>query len=101
MPFTAVSLGVLRNAAGGYPAAGLEIVGSADAHFVILLARTADAVGSPANDGVHTFVLEDGIIRVQTVSYTLQREVSNPNTPSMRAAVARAGRRPAARRPPA
>jgi hypothetical protein len=39
---------------------------------VISLAWTADAAGSRANDGVDTFVLEDGMIRVGTVSYTLK-----------------------------
>ena len=41
---------------------------------VILVAWTADAAGSRADDGVDTFVLRDGMIRVQTVYYTLQRK---------------------------
>lgn len=41
---------------------------------VLLLAWTADAAESRADDGVDTFVFQDGLIRVQTVYYTLQRK---------------------------
>ena len=41
---------------------------------VLLLAWTADAAGSRADDGVDTFMFQDGLIRVQTVYYTLQRK---------------------------
>jgi ketosteroid isomerase-like protein len=41
---------------------------------VLLLAWTADATGSRADDGVDTFVFQDGMIRAQTVYYTLQRK---------------------------
>ena len=41
---------------------------------VLLLAWTADAAKSRADDGVDTFVIQDGLIRVQTVHYTLQRK---------------------------
>ena len=42
---------------------------------VLLLAWTADAAGSRADDGVDTFVFQDGLIQVHTVYYTLQRKV--------------------------
>jgi ketosteroid isomerase-like protein len=45
-----------------------------NADGVVLLAWTADAAGSRAEDGVDTLVVEDGMIRAQTVSYTLQRK---------------------------
>ena len=57
------------------PDARWNIRKQTDADGVVLLAWTADAAGSRANDGVDTLVLEDGMIRVQTVSYTLQRKV--------------------------
>ena len=41
---------------------------------VLLVAWTADAAESRADDGVDTFVFQDGLIRVQTVYYTLQRK---------------------------
>lgn len=41
---------------------------------VLLLEWTADAAESRAVDGVDTFVFQDGLIRVQTVHYTLQRK---------------------------
>jgi ketosteroid isomerase-like protein len=44
-----------------------------NADGVVLLAWSAEAAGSRADDGVDTFVLDNGMIRAQTVSYTLQR----------------------------
>src|SRR5262249_27548163 len=41
---------------------------------VLLVAWTADTAESRADDGVDTFVFQDGLIRVQTVYYTLQRK---------------------------
>jgi ketosteroid isomerase-like protein len=45
-----------------------------NADGVVLLAWAADARGSRADDGVDTFVLDNGMIQAQTVSYTLQRK---------------------------
>jgi ketosteroid isomerase-like protein len=56
------------------PDAAWSVKKQTDADGVVMLEWTADAAGSRANDGVDTFVLEDGMIRVQTVRYTLQRK---------------------------
>jgi hypothetical protein len=39
---------------------------------VLLLEWAADAGATFADDGIDTFVFGDGLIRVQTVRYTLQ-----------------------------
>ena len=39
---------------------------------VLLLEWTADAAQTRVGDGIDTFVFRDGLIRVQTVRYTLQ-----------------------------
>jgi uncharacterized protein (TIGR02246 family) len=41
---------------------------------VLLLEWAADAAGTFVEDGIDTFVFRDGLIRVQTVRYTLQRK---------------------------
>jgi ketosteroid isomerase-like protein len=56
------------------PEARWSVRRQTDADGVILLAWTADAAGSQANDGVDTLVVDGGMIRAQTVSYTLQRK---------------------------
>jgi ketosteroid isomerase-like protein len=56
------------------PDARWNIRKQTDADGVVLLAWTADAAGARADDGVDTFVVEDGMIHAQTVSYTLQRK---------------------------
>jgi ketosteroid isomerase-like protein len=56
------------------PDAAWSVKKQTSADGVVMLEWTADAAGSRANDGVDTFVLEDGMIRVQTVCYTLQRK---------------------------
>jgi hypothetical protein len=40
---------------------------------ILLLEWTATSPGSRVEDGIDTFVVRDGLIRVQTVRYTLQR----------------------------
>ncbi|HUA42505.1 MAG TPA: nuclear transport factor 2 family protein [Streptosporangiaceae bacterium] len=55
------------------PGAAWGVTRQVDADGVVLLAWTADAAGSRADDGVDTFVVKDGMIRVQTVNYTLRR----------------------------
>jgi hypothetical protein len=40
---------------------------------VLFLEWAADAGATFADDGIDTFVFRDGLIRVQTVRYTLQR----------------------------
>ena len=40
---------------------------------VLLLEWKATSEGSKVEDGIDTFVFQDGLIRVQTVRYTLQR----------------------------
>jgi ketosteroid isomerase-like protein len=56
------------------PDASWSVKRQVNANGVVLLAWTADAAGSHADDGVDTFVIADGMIRAQTVSYTLQRK---------------------------
>jgi ketosteroid isomerase-like protein len=56
------------------PGATWSVKKQIKADGLVLLAWTADAAGSRADDGVDTFVLQDGMIRAQTVSYTLQRK---------------------------
>lgn len=56
------------------PGATFTAKGQVYGDDVLLLAWTADAAGSRADDGVDTFVFQDGLIRVHTVSYTLQRK---------------------------
>jgi len=41
---------------------------------VMFLEWTADAARTRVEDGIDTFVFRDGLIRVQTVRYTLQRK---------------------------
>src|SRR5215471_3616999 len=41
---------------------------------VLFLEWTADAAGTRVEDGIDTFVFRDGLIRVQTVRYTLQHK---------------------------
>ena len=41
---------------------------------VLFLEWAADAAESRADDGIDTFVFRDGLIRVQTIRYTLQRK---------------------------
>jgi ketosteroid isomerase-like protein len=41
---------------------------------VLFLEWTADAAGTKVEDGIDTFVFRDGLIRVQTVRYTLQHK---------------------------
>jgi hypothetical protein len=41
---------------------------------VLLLEWAADAAATRVEDGIDTFVFRDGLIRVQTVRYTLQRK---------------------------
>ena len=40
---------------------------------ILLLEWKATSAGSKVEDGIDTFVFRDGLIRVQTVRYTLQR----------------------------
>ena len=56
------------------PDATWSVKKQVNADGVVLLVWTADAAGSRAEDGVDTLVLQDGMIRAQTVSYTLQRK---------------------------
>lgn len=56
------------------PDATWSVKKQVNADGVVLLVWTADADGSRAEDGVDTLVLQDGMIRAQTVSYTLQRK---------------------------
>ncbi len=56
------------------PGAAWSVKRQVNADDVVLLAWTADAAGSRADDGVDTFVFQDGMIRAQTVNYTLQRK---------------------------
>ncbi len=41
---------------------------------VLFLEWTADSAATRADDGIDTFVFRDGMIRVQTVRYTVQRK---------------------------
>ena len=41
---------------------------------VLFLEWAADAAATLVEDGIDTFVFRDGLIRVQTVRYTLQRK---------------------------
>jgi hypothetical protein len=41
---------------------------------VLFLERAAEAAATFVEDGIDTFVFRDGLIRVQTVRYTLQRK---------------------------
>jgi hypothetical protein len=41
---------------------------------VLFLEWAADAAESRADDGIDTFMFRDGLIRVQTIRYTLQRK---------------------------
>jgi ketosteroid isomerase-like protein len=41
---------------------------------VLFLEWTADAAATRVEDGIDTFVFRDGLIRVQTLRYTLQRK---------------------------
>jgi hypothetical protein len=56
------------------PGATWSVKKQVNADGVVFLAWTADAAGSRAEDGVDTLVFQDGMIRAQTVSYTLQRK---------------------------
>jgi len=42
---------------------------------VLFLEWAADAVATFVDDGIDTFVFRDGLIRVQTLRYTLQRKI--------------------------
>jgi ketosteroid isomerase-like protein len=55
------------------PDANWHIKQQTAADDVVLLQWTADAAGSRAEDGVDTLVIRDGLIRAQTVSYTLHQ----------------------------
>jgi ketosteroid isomerase-like protein len=55
------------------PNAAWGVTRQVDVDGVVLLAWTADAAGTRADDGVDTFVVKDGMIRAQTVNYTLRR----------------------------
>jgi ketosteroid isomerase-like protein len=41
---------------------------------ILFLEWTADSAATRVEDGIDTFVFRDGLIRVQTVRYTLQRK---------------------------
>jgi hypothetical protein len=41
---------------------------------ILLIEWTAEGDGVHVADGIDTFVFEDGMIRAQTVRYTLQRD---------------------------
>ena len=41
---------------------------------ILFLEWTADAARTRVEDGIDTFVFRDGLIRVQTVRYTLQHK---------------------------
>jgi hypothetical protein len=41
---------------------------------ILLLEWTADSAATHVDDGIDTFVFQDGLIRVQTVRYTLQHK---------------------------
>jgi hypothetical protein len=41
---------------------------------ILLLEWAADSAKTKIDDGIDTFVFKDGLIRVQTVRYTLQRK---------------------------
>ena len=41
---------------------------------VLFLEWTADAAATRVEDGLDTFIFRDGLIRVQTVRYTLQHK---------------------------
>jgi hypothetical protein len=41
---------------------------------ILLLEWTADSANTRIDDGIDTFVFQDGFIRVQTVRYTLQKK---------------------------
>lgn len=41
---------------------------------ILLLEWTADSANTKIDDGIDTFVFQDGFIRVQTVRYTLQKK---------------------------
>jgi hypothetical protein len=41
---------------------------------VLFLEWTADAAATRVQDGIDTFVFADGLIRVQTVRYTLEHK---------------------------
>lgn len=47
---------------------------------VLFLEWTADAAQTRVEDGIDTFVFRNGLIRVQTVRYTLQRKGSAPGS---------------------
>lgn len=43
-------------------------------HDLLFLEWTADAAATRVDDGIDTFVFRDGLIRAQTVRYTLQHK---------------------------
>jgi len=49
---------------------GLKTVFADD---ILLLEWSAESAHTRVDDGIDTFVFHDGLIRVQTVRYTLQR----------------------------
>ena len=48
---------------------------------ILFLEWTADSAATRVEDGIDTFVFRDGLIRVQTVRYTLQRK-GRPGPPA-------------------
>jgi hypothetical protein len=55
------------------PGAEWELPTHVYEHDVLFLEWKATSAGSNVEDGIDTFVFRDGLIRVQTVRYTLQR----------------------------
>jgi ketosteroid isomerase-like protein len=55
------------------PQASWHLKKQITADDLVLLEWTADAARSRADDGVDTFLIRDGLIRAQTVHYTLQQ----------------------------
>jgi hypothetical protein len=56
------------------PNAAWELKTQAYADDVLFLEWAADAAATFVEDGIDTFIFRDGMIRVQTVRYTLQRK---------------------------
>ena len=46
---------------------------------VVLLRWAAESAHTRVDDGVDTFVVDDGLVRAQTASYTLQRKRRSPD----------------------
>jgi hypothetical protein len=58
---------------GDLPSANWELVSTNFADDILLLEWKATSEKTKAEDGIDTFVFRDGLIRVQTVRYTLTR----------------------------